>query len=172
MLHGVSAPVRDVEIREQPAEIGEGPAGRRRRRAAQPGLPRRIMSVERYLRLRGGPRPRQQNDEHDGGSAACAGEGIALPLARHPRLWPERAQLAVAIFRQKASRLSSTPNRVLNTVESAIRMSPARSPPAGSQTQALNSRFPAAVKGCGLERSMGCLANTLTAFFSPADVSA
>src|SRR5215471_9315152 len=73
---------------------------------------------------------------------------------------------AVAMLLQKCSRLSSTPNNVLNTVESAIRMSPARSPLGGSQRQVLNSRLPASVKGCGRERSIGCLARTLTALES------
>src|SRR5262249_61860393 len=73
---------------------------------------------------------------------------------------------AVAMLLQKCSRLSSTPNNVLNTVESAIRMSPARSPLGGSQRQVLNSLLPASVKGCGRERSIGCLASTLTALES------
>src|SRR4030095_15307493 len=76
-------------------------------------------------------------------------------------LFYRRPHLAVAIFFQKFSKLSSLPNNVLKTVESANSTSPARSPLGGIQRNVLNSRFPASTKGCGgLDRSIGCLAST------------
>ena len=44
--------------------------------------------------------------------------------------------------------------------------SPARSPLGGIQRNMLNSRFPASVNGCGLDRSIGCLASTWMDFAS------
>src|SRR5688572_30619537 len=73
---------------------------------------------------------------------------------------------SVAIFFQKRSRLSSPPNRVVNMVESANKISPARSPEGGIHRNILNSRFPASINGWGFERSMGCRARTLTRLLS------
>src|SRR6266536_1329290 len=67
---------------------------------------------------------------------------------------------AVAIFLQKFRRLSSAPNKVLKIVESANNTSPARSPSGGIQRNILNSLFPASVKGCGFDVSIGCFAST------------
>lgn len=66
----------------------------------------------------------------------------------------------VAIFRQKSSKLSVPPNKVVKIVESASRISPPRLPCGGIQMQELNSRFPDAVNGWGLVRSIGCLEST------------
>ena len=65
-----------------------------------------------------------------------------------------------ARFLQKCSSDWSPPNSVVKMVESANRMSPARLPSGGIQRNILNSRFPASVKGCGCDRSIGCLART------------
>src|SRR5437879_3090046 len=70
------------------------------------------------------------------------------------------AHRIVARFLQKCSRLSVPPNKVVKIVESASRISPPRVPFGGIQMNELNSRFPAAVNGCGRVRSMGCLLNT------------
>jgi hypothetical protein len=64
------------------------------------------------------------------------------------------------MFRQKRSRLSVPPNKVVKIVESASRISPPRLPFGGIQMNELNSRFPAAVNGCGRDSSTGCLART------------
>jgi hypothetical protein len=64
------------------------------------------------------------------------------------------AHVAVTMFRHKRATLSSTPNNVLNTVESTNSMSPARFWAGGNQRKALNSWFPAWVKGCGLEKDV------------------
>src|SRR5262249_35292384 len=74
-----------------------------------------------------------------------------------------RHHLAVARFFQNCFRLSSAPNNVLNTVESASRISPARAPFEGIHTNELNSRLPASVNGCGFDMSIGCVASTLIA---------
>jgi hypothetical protein len=66
----------------------------------------------------------------------------------------------VARFCQKLSKDSTPPNNVVKIVESASKMSPARAPLGGIQMNVLNSLFPASVKGCGLDISIGCLANT------------
>src|SRR5437660_7097165 len=71
-----------------------------------------------------------------------------------------QSHLPAARFFQKRSRLSSLPNKLLKIVESAIRMSPARVPLGGNQTNMLNSRFPAFVNGCGRDESIGCLTKT------------
>ena len=62
---------------------------------------------------------------------------------------------AVARFFQNCFRLSSAPNNVLKTVESASRISPARGPLGGIHTNELNSRLPASVNGCGFDMSIG-----------------
>ena len=64
------------------------------------------------------------------------------------------------MFDQKCSRLSVPPNKVVKIVESASRISPPRVPFGGIQMNELNSRFPAAVNGCGRDRSIGCCAKT------------
>jgi hypothetical protein len=58
------------------------------------------------------------------------------------------------------------PNKVVKIVESAKRISPPRVPFGGIQMNELNSRFPAAVNGCGRDRSTGCLAKTWMDFVS------
>src|SRR4051812_49720777 len=67
-------------------------------------------------------------------------------------------QARVARLCQKRAKLSSPPNRVLKVVRSASKISPARVPLGGIQRKQLNSRFPASVNGCGLDRSIGCRA--------------
>src|SRR4051812_23349563 len=65
-----------------------------------------------------------------------------------------------AKFFQNCTRLSSTPKSVVKMVESASKISPARSPDGGIQRNILNSLFPASINGCGLDISIGCFANT------------
>src|SRR5215472_15844598 len=65
-----------------------------------------------------------------------------------------------ARFLQKFCSDSVPPNNVVNIVESANTISPARLPSGGIQSNILNSRFPASVKGCGRDISIGCLART------------
>src|SRR5262249_30218193 len=77
-----------------------------------------------------------------------------------------RAHQRVARFFQKRSRLSSPPNSVVKMVESASRMSPARSPAGGIHRNMLNSLFPCSMKGCGRLRSMGWRASTRMALVS------
>ena len=79
---------------------------------------------------------------------------------------PRRLTHFVARFFQNRSRLSSPPKSVVKIVESASRISPARSPAGGIQRNMLNSRFPASVNGCGLDVSIGCRASTWIAFGS------
>ena len=52
------------------------------------------------------------------------------------------------------------PNNVVKIVESASKISPPRVSVGGIQMKELNSRFPAAVNGCGRDRSIGCVAKT------------
>jgi hypothetical protein len=66
----------------------------------------------------------------------------------------------VARFFQKLSKLSVPPNSVVNIVRSTSKISPPRGPFGGIHRKALNSRFPAAVKGCGLDKSIGWRAKT------------
>src|SRR5215472_11724202 len=65
-----------------------------------------------------------------------------------------------ARFLQKFCNDSVPPNNVVNMVESANTMSPARSPSGGIQSSILNSRFPSSVNGCGRDISIGCRART------------
>ena len=74
---------------------------------------------------------------------------------------PVSGHFIKARFRQKFSRLSVPPNRVMKFVESTSMMSPARCPFGGIQSRELNSVFPATVKGCGRASSMGWRANPL-----------
>src|SRR5262249_39097562 len=76
------------------------------------------------------------------------------------------ATRSFAMFRQKCSRLSVPPNKVVKIVESASRMSPPRVPFGGIQMHELNSRFPAAVNGCGRDKSICCLDRTSIDFVS------
>ena len=69
-------------------------------------------------------------------------------------------------LRQKRSKLSELPNKVVKIVESASKISPAREPLGGIHRKQLNSRFPASVNGCGLDMSIGCLAKTKIDFVS------
>src|SRR6185295_1029969 len=105
----------------------------------------RIVSVKRRLRL-GERGVRAGEEDEDGKEQPCG-----------------RVHFAVARFFQNRIKLSSVPNSVLNTVESARRMSPARVPPGGIHRKALNSRLPASMNGCGFETSIGCRARTCTA---------
>lgn len=68
----------------------------------------------------------------------------------------------LARFFQKVSNDSTPPNSVVKIVESAKRMSPARSPLGGIQMKELNSVFPAAVNWCGRSRSIGWRVSTCT----------
>ena len=70
-------------------------------------------------------------------------------IASHALTVKDMPQRSFATFRQKCSRLSVPPNRVVKIVESASRTSPPRLPSGGIQRKELNSRFPAAVNGCG-----------------------
>ena len=78
----------------------------------------------------------------------------------------------MARFFQKHSRLSSPPKRVVKMVESASRMSPARSPLGGIQRKQLNSLFPASMKGCGLREIDGLRGEETNAFCCRLVVSA
>src|SRR3954464_2004139 len=93
-------------------------------------------------------------------SGACRGGRISASANRHHTYW---ITLAVARFFQNCFRLSSAPNSVLNTVESVSRISPARGPLGGVQTNELNSRLPDSGTGCGFDMSLGWVARTLTA---------
>ena len=73
----------------------------------------------------------------------------------------------VARFFQKVSNDSTPPNNVVNIVESASRMFPARWAFGGIQMNELNSVLPAWVKGCGRSRSIGWRVSTWTDFVSP-----
>src|SRR5262249_41432966 len=96
-----------------------------------------------------------------------------LAMGERRQRWPPRldslfqaarasfASIGVlARFLQNFSNDSVPPNNVVNIVESANTISPARPPAGGIQSSILNSRFPASVKGCGRDMSIGCLART------------
>ena len=116
-------------------------------------------------------RIREGGIRHEAGVDGAHAEGINTPILSmrrdcHPHASshknrqhaavPDRsADHLVAIFFQKLSRLSSPPNRVVKMVESARRMSPALSPAGGIHRNILNSWFPAATNGWGLETSTG-----------------
>src|SRR6266481_640327 len=86
--------------------------------------------------------------------------GDAHPARAWRALRALTSRVMVARFLQKFSNDSTPPNNVVNIVESANKMSPARFSSGGIQMNVLNSRFPASVKGCGLDISIGCLART------------
>ena len=77
-------------------------------------------------------------------AAALRVRTVPAPRAcRRPAVPAARTQMPhhfVAMFFQNRSRLSSPPNNVVKIVESASRMSPARSPFGGIQRNMLNSR--------------------------------
>ena len=83
------------------------------------------------------------------------GRGRSTPLWMSSELKRRRRAHFVARFLQKRSRLSSPPKRVVKIVESARKMSPARSPDGGIHRNMLNSRLPASVNGCGRDMSTG-----------------
>src|SRR5215831_8837860 len=72
----------------------------------------------------------------------------------------------MARFHQKFSRLSVPPKSVVKFVESTSTISPACRVFGGIHSRQLNSVLPAAVKGCGRSRSMGCRASRCTDFVS------
>ena len=66
----------------------------------------------------------------------------------------------VARLNQNRSMLAEAPNSVVKIVLSTSTICPARAPAGGIQRNVLNSSLPEAVKGCGLDMSIGCLAST------------
>src|SRR4051812_18849274 len=92
-------------------------------------------------------RGRWQHTERDGDAEHRS--GYRRVQGRGWLLWTSEAflgQRETARLRQKFCRLSSTPNNVLNIVESAKSTSPARVPAGGIQRNMLNSLFPASMK--------------------------